>query len=71
MRKHPTAQWRTRLACRMPGLEWYAALVFFLPGGSLFPFAIWAYRHRAWLMNRARRALTAVLALPGKIRLTR
>jgi hypothetical protein len=65
------AQWRTRLACRMPELEWCAAIVFFLPGGSLFPFAIWAYKHRAWLVTRVRRALTVVLALPARIRFTR
>jgi hypothetical protein len=55
----------------MPKFEWYAALVFFLPGGSLFPLAIWAYRNRAWLVGRARCALTAVLALPARIRLKR
>jgi hypothetical protein len=41
----------------------YAVVALIIPGGCLIAFALWAFRHRAWLTARIRRALSAVATL--------
>ena len=51
----------------MRELGWYAATALLLPGGSLIALSLWAFRHRAWFVARARRTVAAVLALVAGI----
>jgi hypothetical protein len=54
--------WRARLTRPARELGSYAAIELVLPGGSLIALSLWAFRHRAWLGARARRALAEILA---------
>ena len=51
------------LAGPMRDLGPYAVVALIVPGGCLIALAFWAFRHRAWLTARIRRALSAVAAL--------
>jgi hypothetical protein len=55
--------WWVRLRHSIRALMPYAAIVLILPGGGVIPLAVWVWRHRSWLAARARRGLTALVAL--------
>jgi hypothetical protein len=59
----PTRNWRAHLPGPLRELGPYAAIELIVPGGSLLALSLWAFRHRAWLTARARRTVSAVLAL--------
>jgi hypothetical protein len=52
----------TPLALIVRNLGPYAALLL-LPGGSVVALCLWALRHRAWFVTRARRARATLAAL--------
>lgn len=57
-----SSSWRVRLLRSIRGLGSYPAIVLLLPGGSLLALSLWTLRHRAWLVARARRVISAILA---------
>jgi hypothetical protein len=58
---------RARLEIWKRAVGSFAALALVLPGGSLIAFSVLAFRHRKWLVARARRTVTAVLAFAAGI----
>ena len=54
-----SGSWINRLARTLRALGPYGAIELVLPGGTLVVLSLWAIRHRSWLIERARRALSA------------
>jgi hypothetical protein len=52
----PRTHWLGRLAGVLRTLGPYAAIELLVPGGTLIALAVWAFRNRASLAARARRA---------------
>ena len=48
--------WINRLTRTARALGPYGVIELVLPGGTLVVLSLWAFRHRSWLVARARRA---------------
>jgi hypothetical protein len=61
----PPVNWIPRLGRALRVLGPYGVIELVAPGGSLIVLSLWAFRHRSWLVERARRTFGRRPPAPG------